>query len=243
MLDMSWGNHLFPQWFFGLTAALIVAQALLWKSKRAAWIIFIVFPIVLSYLWFQHSHPLFAWIKMYSVLGGGIWLLILRDTKLCERRWARNIGAAILFLNILEATVTDFTSSQFTNGFNGILLLATLPGASAISTQGEKTKVLMYQLTVPWILGYTLWNLSFILFHFPQYAGYHIAVLGVPLFALARHPAMWLQSRVFILAVYLMYEFTFPALPSTAHWYDYRLCLALSKSWPATAKWQPMLQL
>ena len=71
--------------FIGLFAL----YALFMRSKSTTLIFFFVLPLVLPIWWLQNTmHPWFTWLKLYSVVLGVCWLMLLRYTSLREKTYA-----------------------------------------------------------------------------------------------------------------------------------------------------------
>ena len=144
----------------------------------------------------------------------------------------------LLALNILEAVAVDLAALRAPQGLNavaGILLVVTLPREPRVTRMGEagRFKDLHYQgLSRGWIIGFTLWNWTFLYLNYPMLAGHHIAVLGTALAVGLVDPARWLWARMFTLATDLLLlatfgEFLLPRM-DTSDWSDPSLEIAVA---------------
>lgn len=161
----------------------------------------------------------FAWVKVLSIASGIIVLSLLRTTKLGSNAeiiaWTTY---AFLAVNILEATVRDAVvgnTANYLNAAAGFLLIATLDKLHTvhIDRKGNHRDLLWSGMTLPWIVGYTLWNWTFVYLNFGfQSSITHIAVLGSAFLVIFRNKDRWLQARSFTLGMYFILFHSLPHL-------------------------------
>lgn len=184
------------------------------SSNQFAWLSFWVAPLILTPHWIAiNPFGLFEWAKLYSVLIGACWTVSLRSTaKPISARCGRALNL-IVGINILEAVSVDALRAEFAstiNAISGILLIAKLPRDPKVNVPADrKTDLEFHGLNKIWIIQYTLWNLVFLYNNYPQIFGHHLAVAGVPLVVGLINPKLWLQARVYTLAVDLILLATF----------------------------------
>lgn len=181
-------------------------------------------PIVLTPYWLQiNSLGLFPWLKGYSVFLAVCWITVLRFTALGKQGWARSAIPLLLAANIFEAVAVDLYGSGWAHSLNaaaGLLLIATsLYGADSTrigsaSSGGD----MLYQTSRPWVIGYTLWNWTFIYLNYPFLAGHQTAVLAAALIVGMCYPNRWAQTRTATLGLSLLFSATY--LNRMVSWLD-----------------------
>ncbi len=119
------------------------------------------------------------------------------------------ILAILMYINISEATVSDFKKKRYWNGIAGIAMLASthLLFNSQWTTvlEGEQWGLVhigYYMIQsrgiLLWAIAYTLWNWNFVTGEFsPSVSLYHLAILATPaLISLAfLNPGIWVLAR------------------------------------------------
>ena len=161
----------------------------------------------------------FPWAKVLSIASGIIVLSLLRTTKLgSNAKLVAWTTYAFLTINILEATVRDAVVGNLANYLNaaaGFLLIVTLEKLRTvrIDKKGEHRDLLWSGMTLSWIVGYTLWNWTFVYLNFGfQSSVMHIAVLGSAFLVVFRNKDRWLQARAFTLGMYFVFFHSLPHL-------------------------------
>ncbi len=192
--------------------ALVVMEACR-RSSILTWAIFLVAPLVLLPWWIHHApHSLFGWVKIYSITGAVAWLNVLRYTSLAERGWAYHVGHLFLLVNIVEAVVLGAVSGgvwDLANAGTGVLLMLTCPGSRAIRViEDSPHRDVAYDIHRIWIVGYTAWNVAFILREHHDHIGMHASILGVALVVGLARPELWVQTRIYTLGTFLVLFFT-----------------------------------
>lgn len=196
-----------------LFAGLLAFNELFRRSRVAAILAFVVFPIVMTPYWLRTVHfDWFLWAKLYSVIFGIAVIQSFRFTSLGDKPWMTKLLGFVLFANILEAVIQDATSPGLMHTLNalaGVLLIVSMPSTSRIRTDEHSPRDMLWDMDWTWILGYTLWNWMFVNMNFNEGSVRHIAILVVPLVAtLYSKKAIWLECRAFILGVDLLVKFT-----------------------------------
>ncbi|MBB6480650.1 hypothetical protein [Spirochaeta isovalerica] len=115
----------------------------------------------------------------------------------------------LLYINILEALISDLKKKSYFNVLSGAALLLTThilfstEWVTPVISESYKIVHIGYYIStnaglIPWILAYTIWNWNFVIFEFPKSIGrYHLAILATPiLFSLITlNPGFWLLLR------------------------------------------------
>ncbi len=165
------------------------------------WLAFGLAPILLTPYWLhENCFDTFVWLKIYSVLFCICWAGWLRFTASGQNKWCRRSVTWLLAANILEATVVDLAGNamaNWLNGLAGLLLLVSIPYREDLVRidQSNTLRDLQFDLGLPWIIGYTLWNWTFVYINYPAFSGHHTAILAAALIAGAINPRIWLQAR------------------------------------------------
>ncbi len=174
------------------------------------WVLFAGLPILLTWFWFQvNDFDVFLWIKIYSVMFCVCWGTWLRFAPQGNNpKFLRTI-ALLLAANILEASVVDFLASGIAHNLNalsGALLIITLPYGARPARIDSHSRFRDLRLDLPfvWIVGYTLWNWSFVFLNYPELIVHHSAILVTALGVAAVDPQRWLQTRAATLGINLL---------------------------------------
>lgn len=207
-------------YFFLIFIGLLLLQEIFRHFPRLTLMAFVVLPIFLIPFWINlnwaenYARDWFLWAKISSLLIGVIWLSILKLTNLGKYRFAKITAYFFLVINILEAVIRDAQGSNaahYLNSMAGILLIATLEKIDSISITNDKYKDFVWRgMTLMWVVGYTIWNWTFVYLNFVSVSLYHIAVLGVPLAVAFINKNRWVQSRVFTLTAYFLFFYSLP---------------------------------
>lgn len=221
--------------FLALTAALVVLNELTRRSKIFSILMYCVLPVVLVVLIAMDvvgspsSKTWFGVIKTYSALAGVIGFMLIRYTKLGNKKFAWYFPVAILGINILEAIYRDyevFASFKtmtvdaagivqlggpwnLMNALAGVFLLLTMTGWVGIKVANTKSRDMVWadQLWF-WIIAYDLWNMAYCyncISTRAMYAGFALLVsCTVAEFFIKR--GIWLQHRAQTLALFGMFS-------------------------------------
>lgn len=224
-----------------VVAALMLANEIARSSKRAAIVLFIVLPIILTiFVWpntageGSSTGSWFHWVKVYSALAGCIGFMLLRYyPRIARNKYALMFPAAILALNILEAVIRDFQVTSMNgmvdgvmmvggpwnvmNGIAGLLNLLTICGwAGIVISQDKKRDMVWPDMVWFWIIAYDLWNFAYVYNCVGDHAFYAGAALlvscTIPAFLIKR--GAWLQHRAQTLAFWMMFTMAVPAFVS-----------------------------
>lgn len=190
---------------------------------------FTVIPIGLTPLWVSsHSWGIFEWAKLYTIILTAIGLVLFRGHDATRFRWMGSALKYLFALNILEASLVDFSSGAVPgvmNGLAGVLLVLTLPKKEPyVLTNGLYREVRFPGFRRTWLTSFTVWNLCFLYMNYTLIFGHHLIVLGVTLAIGWGETGRWLQARILLLTIDLVALATFStsliAFFDTAGWYN-----------------------
>lgn len=160
----------------------------------------------------------FSRISVFEKRKGKLWESLQKD-------WVLWVLYGVLFLNIAEATVKDFTMGNIFNAMCGFLLCVTIPFPSKfwkIST--EKYGDLIVYTTIGWNFLYTTWNACFVYAETPVYFASSLCIIlaaeAYPF--IKKRPELYVIARVYTLASHLIirscFVGLFPALMNASAW-------------------------
>ncbi len=206
------------------------------RSKISSILLFCVLPVVLMVSIFlgplggsPAGQTWFAWVKVFSALLGVYGFLLIRFTKLENGKFAMFFPVTILSLNILEAVYREievfFMYAERTldpagnailggpwnlmNAAAGIITIVTLTGFVGIRVSKDKTRDMIWpDMTWLYIVGYTLWNFTYVyncISNRALYAGLGILV-GAMIAEYVFKRGAWLQHRAQILSLYALFS-------------------------------------
>lgn len=212
-------------------------------TKWGGIFLFVIIPIILTiFVWPTTAAPgneygtgtWFNWVKTYSALIGCIGFMAIRYIpSLAKRRWILFFPAAILAINIFEASIRDFqvfgyglTEGGYVdnlwamsgpwnimNGIAGLLNILTIVGWAGIVISKDKSKDMIWpDMIWAWIIAYDLWNFAYTYNCIADHSFY----CGVALLLSCTIPAFfikkgaWLQHRASTLALWIMFVMTIP---------------------------------
>lgn len=218
-----------------LMSAVLFVNEITRRSLKISILVFCVLPVALAIgvymgvLGSPTGNTWFGWVKVVSALIGVYGFLLIRFTKLGDRRFAAIFPVAILSLNIAEAVYREFqvyatvktltvdaggilVLGGYWNIFNaiaGILCIVTLTGFAGISVSKDKTRDMIWpDMTWMYIIGYTLWNFAYVyncISTRSMYAGFAILIAALIAEVVFKRGA-WLQHRAQILSIYAMFS-------------------------------------
>ena len=201
-----------------LTNFYYAAQLILGKCRPAVlWTIFGALPVVCTYHWTcTRNFDLFIWIKLYSIMLCICWGTWFRFGKQDQLKWMQSSIALLLLANVAEATVLDLFGTGTAHHLNAasglILMMCLLSRFPKISIDDQSGKrCLLFNVPITWIIGYTLWNWTFVYLNYPAYLGHHTAVLAAALAVGLIDRKRWVQARAATLGVNLLWMACFPS--------------------------------
>ncbi len=207
------------------------------RSKALSIGVFCVLPVVLAILVYMGvlgsptGKTWFGWVKVVSALVGVYGFMLIRYTKLGNKKFAAYFPVTILSLNIAEAVYRELEVFQtykvmtvdvsgvvmmggywnVLNAIAGILTIVTLTGFMGIRVSKDKTRDMIWpDMTWMYIWGYTLWNFAYVyncISTRSMYAGFGI-LLAAMIAEYVFKKGAWLQHRAQILSVYAMFSLT-----------------------------------
>ena len=199
----------------GVLVGLLVLNEVFRRSKWATIGFFFILPFALFLTWMNADiDSFFRYVKLFSVIFAVVWFTIFRYTKWDKKKYFKIVAAAILIVNILEAVIQDFSNFNLPgmlNAFAGLFSIIALPSWKFIKTDYDsKYKDLIWEnMTMLWIVAYTVWNFVFIYHNLPDSAAYAIMMLLACFIPALFKTSIWMQARAFTLATWMMYLFTF----------------------------------
>lgn len=191
--------------------ALIIGYELLKRSKFFSFAISFL-PFLALPFWITRDYDLFIIIKLYSVVLGMALFTLLRYTSLKNNKSLLNLLYFLLLLNILEPVILDIINSNFLNAIAGILLMITLPHTNLIKISKTKIKELLWDIPFLWFIGYTVWDLAFLLNNYKTSIVVHTLLLGFPIVVYFFNNKTWIQARAYSLGIYLITFFIYPKI-------------------------------
>ncbi len=229
---LTFGSFITLAIFLG---AILFVNEITRRSKTTSILVFCVLPVVLAVGVFMGilgsptGKTWFGWVKVVSALAGVYGFMLIRFTKLGERKFAAIFPVTILSLNIAEAVYREFEVFatyktlmvdpggililggvwNIFNGIAGILCILTLTGFAGIRVSKDKTRDMIWpDMTWMYIIGYTLWNYAYVyncISTRSMYAGFVILLAALIAEYVFKRGA-WLQHRAQILSIYAMFS-------------------------------------
>ncbi|KAB3525907.1 DUF5692 family protein [Alkaliphilus serpentinus] len=221
--------------FILFVAVLLALNEATRRSKALSIAVYCGLPVVLGVLVYlgvlgsPTGNTWFGWVKVVSALTGVYGFMLIRFTKLGERRFAAIFPVTILALNIAEAVYREFEVFatykvlevdpggililgglwNIMNAVAGILCIVTLTGFAGIKVSRDKTRDMIWpDMTWGYIIGYTLWNFTYVyncISTRSMYAGFGILLAALIAEYFFKRGA-WLQHRAQILSLYAMFS-------------------------------------
>ncbi len=210
-------------WMAALFAATAVLTELVRRGGFAvSLLVFLALPLGLALSWpaLGLNPTGFEYVKVFSVAFGALFISGLRWMGWVEIRALRIVAFLILFINILEAMVTETFSDTYINVIAGGLLLLTqaLPHRMRVAPD-DADRHLRYDLGLDWVLAYSLWNFTFVYGTNPpgeptgEWAAFALVHLAVPLVLMRGDANLYIQNRAYSLALLMMLAVTLPREP------------------------------
>lgn len=183
------------------------------KYQPIAWLVLLIIPLALL-PWGVYSRPdydWFLWAKTYSAPLAACLIIAMRFTQFKHIKWAPFSLIALLAINIIEAVFANIlinspTALNYMNAITGIALILTIPNPNnnLMYIDNSPQKDLIFTIPLAWIIGYTIWNFTFVYQIYPEHIMRHIVILGIPLCFELHKRGLWLQIRAFSLSIYLI---------------------------------------
>lgn len=209
------------------------------REKQGFYKWFSIIALLTFPLWFINLSSWFRWAKTISILIPLLFLTYVRiandgnhNTILANlrKKWPMWILYSVLILNIVEASLKDYTLGNYFNSISGILLCITIPLPTKhwrIGKNDGKNSFaeLIADLPLAWCLLYVTWNAAFVYAENISYFASSLCILIVPeiWMYVKKRTDLWLMGRVYTLAVHLLirgcYDIFTPIMDSTA-WYN-----------------------
>lgn len=221
--------------FILLMGGLLFLNEITRRSKWVSILVFCILPVALALgvvygpLGSPTGKTWFGWVKVVSALAGVYGFMLIRFTKIGNKKFAAYFPLAILSLNIVEAVYREFQIFSIyktmtvdpggvlvlggvwniLNAIAGILTIVTLTGFVGIRVSKDKSKDMVWpDMTWMYIIGYTLWNFAYVyncISTRSMYAGFGILLMAIVAeYAFKR--GAWLQHRAQILSLYAMFS-------------------------------------
>lgn len=202
---------------FILFIILLLAHEIFRRFPKFTVVVLVAAHILLSPYWMKIGvKGWFLWTKAFSIIIGVVWFAVLRLTKWGDAVFYKIALYLFLLINILEAVVKDALGGSMAHYFNaaaGILLILTINKIDSISITKDKYRDVSWSgMTLMWIIGYTIWNWTFIYLNLVQFSAQNLAVLGAPLLVAFFNKNIWLQARAVTLSAYIILAYSFPRL-------------------------------
>lgn len=133
-----------------------------------------------------------------------------------RQEWVLWILYGVLFLNIAEATIKDFTLGNLFNAGCGFLLCVTIPFPYKKNfwKLGDKNGDLIVYTTAAWNFLYTTWNACFVFAESPVYFASSVCILAAAeIYPIIKgRPELYVIARVYTLATHLIIRACLPTL-------------------------------
>lgn len=203
------GVHVFAV-FFVLIAILELARHYRWF----AWLFYTALPIAATPYWASTGliTSFFRWEKLYTQVAGTLIRNLMRFTRLANYAIMCVLVLGLFALNISEAVIQDGHQGMLPNLLNagaGLLCIATFGRWKDIQPTKTKERDFLWPgMTKWWIIGYDIWNFTFVYLNFPETSAFHFMVL-----AAATIPCMFIrqgtypQARGYTLCAWMIYLF------------------------------------
>lgn len=195
-------------WMAIYTLVIFGVNELTTNSKKGT-VLIALFPLLIYPLLMQTTfNGWFNFIKFFTLVFAFFYATFLRFV--IHKRWALNLLALLLHINICEAMLRDFSSGNYLNLASGIIVLLLLywPTKLAISApEGNRPAQITYPVSWAAIIAYCAWHMCFIYGYKSgrgvqgDYVLLNVVMLAVPcLVAYFRSTSDFFQSRLYTLS-------------------------------------------
>ena len=201
-----------------LTVSLLIyvaTKVAFWVKPAHALIAFAVVMLLSTPIWMIYAETnIFNWLKIYTI---GITACLIFMASIVSDYWKKKIFLVLYLVvaaNIAELVAVEFINTgDMINPIAGLLLIISLPLTSAFHLD-DRSSYLLYDIDWLYILAYSIWNLIGI---YNLTSGsttvYSLIHLGIPILMMAGRTGLYLQYRVvvlFLFMIYWMYAHIFP---------------------------------
>lgn len=209
------------------------------REKQSFYKWFSILALLSFPLWFFNLHSWFRWMKTISVLIPICFLTFVRianDGKhnhmlaSLRKKWPFWILYGVLILNILEASIKDFSMGNYFNAICGLILCVTIPLPDKHwrigKNDGKNTFAELFaDLPLAWCLLYVTWNAAFVYAENTGYFASSICILLAPeiWMLIRKRTDLWLMGRIYTLGIHILirssYDIFTPVMDSTI-WFN-----------------------
>jgi len=209
------------------------------REKQGFYKWFSIIAILTFPLWFLNLSSWFRWAKTISILIPLCFVSYIRISNdgqhnnilpSLKKQWPLWILYSVLILNIVEASLKDYTLGNTFNALSGVILCITIPLPTKhwrIANNDGKNSFaeLIADLPLAWCLLYVTWNAAFVYAENTSFFASSVCILVIPeiwMFT-KRRTDLWLMGRIYTLAVHLLirgcYDIFTPIMNSEA-WFN-----------------------
>lgn len=219
-------------WIFIFTGLItLLTQAVI---RSPLWVSFLVYlggsALLVGYWNFVTIEASwFAYVKLFSVVVGALYVTILRYKSWGSISWLKLTGYLLIIINMLEAMVHDvFTGTPINAVVGGVLLLTLAFPYQIFVDPKDPKRNFRYNLGIAWVLAYTAWDFVFIygVSKFGEgspFAAFAICHLVTPLLLMGKTGDLYMQARAHSLSLYMFVRMSIPYEPfffETPNWYN-----------------------
>ncbi|MCB9700833.1 MAG: hypothetical protein H6711_02945 [Myxococcales bacterium] len=157
----------------------------------------------------------FVLVKLLSVAIGALGIAALRSLR-PRGPWLSRALWLALAINILEACLREGSEGHLVNPLAGLLLILAMAGPRHLGLRDDE---LRWELGWHWVIGYTLWNFTF-LYALPEagevtgrWSAAALIHLGAPLLMIGRDASRYVEARAIALFVVVAWISALPEEP------------------------------
>lgn len=204
--------------FLAFAATMVLITSYLLRFPKLGFWSLLIAAMALTPWWiYLEIHAPFMWVKLYSVVGGSLYLLwaCTRSREQSNEEHFSSVLRWLMYINIAEAVaqnfVTAWSTGQSANALNalaGICVILTFPRHRFVRMSGADPRLLLSDVSWTWILGYTMWNFTFVLLEWSDYFLIQFATLAIPFCAALLKRELWPAVRAYSLAACLLIHFS-----------------------------------
>ncbi len=197
------------------------------RYRLISWIFLLIVPIALIPFWIKttyvHNHW-FYWAKFFLIEILILFFLLVQSTSLKKKNWPFHLIYWNIIFNLLELIIVSISFNfwgSYAIVIGGIFLILSFPRSEDLKESNQGKGDFLCDLPYSWICAYSLWTVLFFYSTFPHMTGIYITIILAPLFISIMNRKLWLMSRIYTIAFYLICSFAFPQLgtiANTAHW-------------------------